>query len=127
MLFLRVVKLLMLSYIRDVAVAVVAVMAEIHFIPSVVSGASAEVAVLSVLMPVVHVKVHPLLTILAYAIFGSGLPNKRGIDFVYPARKVLVDQRQAHVVQSLIFFTYLAKRYFLSATITTDTFLFELF
>ena len=117
----------MLSYICDVAVAVVAVMAEIHFIPSVVSGASAEVAVLSVLMPVVHVKVHPLLTILAYAIFGSGLPNKRGIDFVYPARKVLVDQRQAHVVQSLIFFTYLAKRYFLSATITTDTFLFELF
>lgn len=78
-------------------------------------------------MPVVHVEVNPLLAILAYAIFGSELPNKRGVDFVDSAGKVLVHQWQAYVVQSLIFFTYIAKGDFLSATITTDTFLFELF
>ena len=61
MLFLYVVKLLMLSYICDVAVAVVAVMAEIHFIPSVVSGTSAEIAVQSVAVPVVYLKVYPFL------------------------------------------------------------------
>ncbi len=82
MLFLQVVKLLMFSYVRDVAVTVVAVMAEIHFIPSVVPGAWAEVAVLSVLMPVVDLCVHPLFAVRTDAVHGSGLPYERGIDFI---------------------------------------------
>ena len=82
MLLLQIVKLLVLSYVRDVTVAVVAVVAEVDHVPSVVPGASTQITVLSVLVPVVHVKVHALLAVLAYAVLGPRLPYERGVHFV---------------------------------------------
>lgn len=81
----------MLSYICDVAVAVVAVMAEIHFIPSVVSGTSAEIAVQSVAVPVVDLRVHPFFAVRADAVLCPLLPYEGRVHFVNAARKVLVD------------------------------------
>ena len=67
MLFLQVVKLLMLPYIRDVAVAVATVMAEMNSIPPVVSRTGREITVLSVTVSVVDLLVNPLLTVNADA------------------------------------------------------------
>lgn len=74
MLFLQVVKLLMLSYVRDVAVAVVAVMAEMNEVPSVVSGTCLKIAVLSVTVPVVDLCVHPLFAVRTDAVLCPLLP-----------------------------------------------------
>ena len=67
MLLLKIVKLLVFSNIRDVTVAVGAVVAEMNQIPSIVSGTGFEIAVLSVTVPVVDLFVHPSLTVLADA------------------------------------------------------------
>ncbi len=45
-----------------------------------------------VLVPVVHFQVRALFAVWADAVLGPLLPHKRGVDFVYPSREVLVDE-----------------------------------
>ena len=97
-LFLQVVKLLMLPYIRDVAVAVATVVAEMNQIPSIVSGTGFEIAVLSVTVPVVDLLVHPPLTVNADAKVCPLLPHKRWVNFVNTARIMLIHEREARVI-----------------------------
>lgn len=74
MLLLQVVKLLMLSYIRDVTVAVVAVVTKVNEVPSAVSRTGTEVAVLPVLVPMEDSLVYPLFTVWADAVLAPLLP-----------------------------------------------------
>lgn len=82
MLLLQVVKLLMLSYVRDVTVAVVTVVTKVNEVPSAVSRTGAEIAVLPVLVPVKNSFVHPLFTVWTDAVLCTLLPLKRGVYFV---------------------------------------------
>lgn len=108
MLLLQIVKLLMLSHVRDVAVAVVAVVAEVHQVPPVESGAGAQITVLPVLVSVVDFEVHALFAVGADAVVRALLSHQRGVHFVDSARKVLILQWQTGMVERHHFFAYIA-------------------
>ena len=79
---LHVVKLLVLPNVRDVAVGVVAVVAEVHLVGPGVPVARLQVAVPPVLVPVVDLVVDPLLAVWADAVLLVVLPHDGWIDGV---------------------------------------------
>lgn len=91
--FLQVVKLLVFSYIRNVVVGVVTVVAKVCTKPSGVPRVRIEVRVPSVLVPVVDFVVYSHFAVKADAKLMSSLSYEWWIDRVDSTRVVLINER----------------------------------
>ena len=117
---LRVVKLLVLSYVRDFAVGVVAVVAKVHLVPPSVPVAGFKVAVSPVLVSVVDVVVHSLFAVRAYSVLLVLFDHDGWVDCVDASRVHLVDEWQARMVHALFFVAHCTELYFHSPAVSAD-------
>lgn len=110
-----------------VAVRVFAVPAEVNLVRSCVPCARGQVAVLPILVPVVDVVVHALLAVLADAVLFPCSSYELWVHRVHSTRVVLIDEREAGVIERSILFADFAKGYFFSPAVSANSFALVLF